>query len=64
MTWENIKREALEFYSQFLPETWVIFCLEELTPEQKRTRSMPMKFKVYQIPKVENGDAGKAPMAS
>ena len=52
MTWENIKREALEFYSQFLPETWVIFCLEELTPEQKRTRSMPMKFKVYQIPKV------------
>ena len=52
MTWENIKREALEYYSQFLPETWVIFCLEELTPEQKRTRSMPMKFKVYQIPKV------------
>ena len=35
------------------PETWVIFCLEELTPEQKRTRSMPGKFKVYQIPKVQ-----------
>ena len=64
MTWENITREALEYYSQFLPETWVIFCSEELTPEQKRTRSMPMKFKVYQIPKVENGDAGKAPVAS
>ena len=53
-TWEDITREALDYYSQFLPETWVIFCLEELTPEQKRTRSMgPMKFKVYQIPKAE-----------
>ena len=27
--------------------------LEKGTPEQRRTRSMPMKFKVYQIPKAE-----------
>ena len=50
-TFEDIKREALEYYSQFLPKAWVIGCVEELTPEQKRRREMPMKVKVYQIPR-------------
>ena len=50
-TLDEVRREALEYYSRFLPTTWVISCLEELTPEQKRRREMPVKIKVYQIPR-------------
>ena len=54
-TADDIQREALEYYMQFMPKTWVISCLEELTPEQKRRREMRVKIKVYQIPQVPNG---------
>ena len=50
-TLDEVGREALEYYLRFLPMTWVISCVEELTPEQKRRREMPVKIKVYQIPR-------------
>ena len=52
-TLNEVGREALEYYSRFLPKAWVICCLEELTPEQKRRREMPVKIKVYQIPRLD-----------